>query len=103
QLDSSIARRYEGSGLGLVLTKRLVELQKGTISVESEPGKGTTFTIVLPLPEEVALEPFMQGSERSRPGRPDRRLSSSSDAIAAGSGREGQQRAKRPQKKQRLT
>src|SRR5262249_2956074 len=49
QLDSGTARHFEGTGLGLSLTKKIVELQKGTIEVESEPGKGSTFTIILPL------------------------------------------------------
>src|SRR5580692_7731231 len=48
QLDSGHSRRYEGSGLGLALTKGLVELQGGTISVESQYGVGTTFLVVLP-------------------------------------------------------
>jgi signal transduction histidine kinase len=48
QLDSGNSRRHEGSGLGLALTKRFVELQGGTISVESEYGGGTTFLVVLP-------------------------------------------------------
>ena len=48
QLDSGSSRPYEGSGLGLALTKGLVELQGGTISVESQYGVGTTFLVVLP-------------------------------------------------------
>ena len=48
QLDSGRSRRYEGSGLGLALTKGLVELQGGSISVESQYGVGTTFLVVLP-------------------------------------------------------
>jgi len=48
QLDTGKSRRFEGTGLGLVLTKKIVELQCGTISVESEYGKGSTFTVVLP-------------------------------------------------------
>jgi PAS domain S-box-containing protein len=49
QLDAGTARHYEGTGLGLALTKKLVELQGGSIEAQSEPGKGSTFTIVMPL------------------------------------------------------
>jgi signal transduction histidine kinase len=48
QLDSSIARKYPGTGLGLALVHRLVDLHGGGISVESEPGKGSRFTVSLP-------------------------------------------------------
>jgi PAS domain S-box-containing protein len=55
QLDSGMARRYQGTGLGLVLTKKIVEFQQGTISVESEVGKGSTFTVVLPRVSEKVI------------------------------------------------
>ena len=53
QVDSSYGRRQQGTGLGLALTKRLIELHGGRISVESEgiEGKGSRFTFLLPLPK----------------------------------------------------
>jgi signal transduction histidine kinase len=48
QVDGSLARRYEGTGLGLPLTKVLVELHGGTMTIDSEPGRGTLVTIGIP-------------------------------------------------------
>jgi PAS domain S-box-containing protein len=48
QVDNSLARRYEGTGLGLTLSRMLVELHGGALSVSSEPKVGTTVTVRLP-------------------------------------------------------
>ncbi|MDT6998047.1 hybrid sensor histidine kinase/response regulator [Burkholderia cenocepacia] len=49
QADTSITRRYGGTGLGLALTKQLTQMMHGTVDVKSEPGKGSTFVVTLPL------------------------------------------------------
>jgi signal transduction histidine kinase len=48
QVDNAITHQNRGTGLGLSITKHLVELMGGTIQVDSEVGRGSTFTIILP-------------------------------------------------------
>ena len=74
QLDSSLSRQYAGTGLGLALVQRLTEMHGGGVSVESEVGKGSRFTVSLPWqapgPIEEAVRPAHDGAELAESGTP---------------------------------
>ncbi|MCW6036542.1 PAS domain S-box protein [Spirulina subsalsa FACHB-351] len=57
QIDSALNRQYQGTGLGLALTKRIVELHSGQVGVRSEEGKGSCFMIDLPYQASVVFSP----------------------------------------------
>jgi len=68
QEDASTTRAYEGIGLGLTITKRLVELVDGKISVESEKGRGSTFRVSFPrLVVERNIPEAVGSTERAPP------------------------------------
>ena len=75
QVDSSLNRQHEGTGLGLALVQKMADVHGGSVEVESEVGKGSRFTINLPwtqepetLPQTPAIE--AQATADSRAGEP---------------------------------
>lgn len=82
QLDSDLNRQYEGTGLGLALVKRLVELHGGKVVVRSQVGEGSCFTVTLPRGLNPSLsDAFSTENEISMQAQ-DRPLLPSSSAVA---------------------
>ena len=65
QEDGSSKRKFQGVGIGLALVKELTEMMGGTVTVESQLGKGTTFTVRLPY-EKAESVPQPAAGERCR-------------------------------------
>ena len=81
QADSSTARQYGGTGLGLAITRKLARMMGGDVTLTSEAGKGSTFTVRLPAGIDVPVSVPI-GSDRGRSTRADCVLVIDDDATA---------------------
>ena len=72
QIDASLTRRHEGTGLGLALTKRLAEMHGGTVSLKMGTPEGSTFAIWLPLHEMRDVTPVVKEPTTTNPGLSDK-------------------------------
>ena len=73
QIDSRLSRTYAGTGLGLALVRRMAEMHGGGVTVTSEPGKGSRFSVTLPLKETA--RPLASAPVEPPPAAPARELS----------------------------
>jgi PAS domain S-box-containing protein len=84
QIDGSLAREYSGTGLGLALVRRLVELHNGTVEVESVFGEGSRFIVTLPWTPQAARRNLTHAGDHdeSQPDTDDENISSPMILIA---------------------
>ena len=66
QADSSTTRKHGGTGLGLAITKQLTELLGGDLTLTSEPGKGSTFSLIIPANIDIASATMMNNDKWSK-------------------------------------
>lgn len=69
QIDHKITGQVEGSGIGLSLVKELVKLMDGNLLVKSSPGKGTTFSVYLPITNNAPQEELEESSLKDEPSQ----------------------------------
>jgi two-component system heavy metal sensor histidine kinase CusS len=67
RVDSSRATAMAGTGLGLAIVKTIVELHSGSVTIESEPGKGTLVALVFPVPPDVKEAQSLESASRFPP------------------------------------